>query len=491
MLAHESPCSKPEKLSSQVEGFDYTALDRDTRVFIQERARDIKERLRNAARTAWEIGQDLVEVRDRLNYGQFKSWLQAEFRWSRSTAYNYINIFESFGSCPNFGQLNIDLSALYLLAAPSTPSEARQEVLNLATTGKDITHSKVKAIVKEYRETKPKQSKPVIVSPARTITKSSTSVKPELKVPTQPSPTPSTTFAAVDANRASDIAFENNVSDAERKPEKVTPTLLIPTREEEVGSLAQSVEAQVADAQHSESNSDETETESNWRYGNICQYQGALGKVVLVAGDDIWVDFDGRTRNLSISDIELPGLIEEDNSADSSREELPKEEVLWALVPPKVSQKPEAVVETESFVKQEEDADGDAQLETERRGNEAEPISSADPSNYVSQSGNVSGDDFSLQYIPSSKEEEKDCFWVCGINDIYSIFLRYVQHLDYEQVVGVWQAIAPRVPAKSLSFCNWETKELEEFLEKARWELQQRQQESLLKSQLSAVKPQT
>jgi beta-mannanase len=85
--------------------FDYSTLDPETRVFVQQRTSEIKQRLRAAARTIWEIGQNLVEVRDRLEFGQFHDWLRGEFQWSRSTAYNYINVFISFGSCPKFGQL--------------------------------------------------------------------------------------------------------------------------------------------------------------------------------------------------------------------------------------------------------------------------------------------------------------------------------------------------------------------------------------------------
>lgn len=159
--------------------FDYNTLDPETRIFVQQRASEIKRRLREAARTIWEIGQNLVEVRDRLEFGQFHEWLRAEFRWSRSTAYNYINVFVSFGSCPNFGQLDIALSALYLLAKSSTPEEARREALERAAQGETITPSAAKAIVafhtidieaetvaEEEQPPIPVQSTPKVVSPA-------------------------------------------------------------------------------------------------------------------------------------------------------------------------------------------------------------------------------------------------------------------------------------------------------------------------------------
>jgi hypothetical protein len=143
---------QPSNLETQT--FDYNALDSETRIFLQERARDIKGRLRSNARNAWEIGHDLVEVRARLQYGHFVSWLRAEFEWSERTAYNYINVFESFGSFANFAKLETTAapSALYLLAAPSTPFDARAEALELVNGGKSITYKEAKAIVTRHKE---------------------------------------------------------------------------------------------------------------------------------------------------------------------------------------------------------------------------------------------------------------------------------------------------------------------------------------------------
>ncbi len=62
------------------------------------------------------------------------------------------NVFEKFSSCPNFGQLNIAASALYLLAASSIPDEARKEALESAKGGETITYSKAKAIISRYKK---------------------------------------------------------------------------------------------------------------------------------------------------------------------------------------------------------------------------------------------------------------------------------------------------------------------------------------------------
>jgi hypothetical protein len=141
-----------QPFSPEAQSFDYNALDPEVKIVVQQRTSEIKEKLRDAAKTAWEIGQKLADVRDRLEYGVFDSWLKAEFEWSRRTAYNYIKIFETFGSCATVAQLGIAAKTLYLLAAPSTPSDARSEALERAALGEAITHNEAKAIVSRHKE---------------------------------------------------------------------------------------------------------------------------------------------------------------------------------------------------------------------------------------------------------------------------------------------------------------------------------------------------
>lgn len=188
MNLHKRPDELEQKhlhLLSETDNFSYAALDCKTQILVQQRTREIKERLEDAVKAIWHIGQKLVEVRNCLSYGQFTCWLKTEFQWSRSTTYNYINVFETFGSCPNFGQLNIAPSALYLLAAPSTCKEAREEALNNAKLGETVTYSKAKAIVGKHKKSnQPKNNNQSInIDPCSEPkeSKSSTPVKLTLK----------------------------------------------------------------------------------------------------------------------------------------------------------------------------------------------------------------------------------------------------------------------------------------------------------------------
>lgn len=134
-----------------VSGFDYEVLDAQQRLVVQQRTGEIRESLRRSAQEIWEIGQKLADVRLRLKHGQFEAWLKGEFGWSRRTAYNFINVYEAFGERANLAQIEIATSALYLLAAPSTPQEVRSEVLQRAKEGETVTHKELRQVIKEEK----------------------------------------------------------------------------------------------------------------------------------------------------------------------------------------------------------------------------------------------------------------------------------------------------------------------------------------------------
>ncbi|AHJ29014.1 DUF3102 domain-containing protein [Nodularia spumigena CS-584] len=132
--------------------FDYGILTPEQRSLVEQRTSEIREQLRKTAQDIWEIGQSLAEVRAQLKHGQFETWLKAEFGWSRRTAYNFINVYETFGNRANLAQIDIATSALYLLAAPSTPENLREQYLQEAKTGKRITHKELVHNIKHQAE---------------------------------------------------------------------------------------------------------------------------------------------------------------------------------------------------------------------------------------------------------------------------------------------------------------------------------------------------
>jgi DUF3102 family protein len=136
--------------AAQQGAFDYGALDADTRALVQHRTGEIKGLMRRAAQDIIDIGVKLQEVKGRLGHGCFGAWLHAEFAWSEASAYNMIRAAHAF-SAVRFTDLDIRPSALYALAAPSTPPGARAAAVMRAEEGEAITHSVALAIVREYR----------------------------------------------------------------------------------------------------------------------------------------------------------------------------------------------------------------------------------------------------------------------------------------------------------------------------------------------------
>ena len=132
-------------------GFDYEVLDRQTQIAVKQKTSEIKGLIRQTAQEIVEVGQKLAEVKQKLKHGQFRSWLKNEFNWSISSATKFMQVSEQFKNV-NFTHFNFATSALYVLAAPSTPDSARQYALNMASQGENITYSLAKLIIKHHKE---------------------------------------------------------------------------------------------------------------------------------------------------------------------------------------------------------------------------------------------------------------------------------------------------------------------------------------------------
>ena len=149
---------KLDKQEDIVTHFDYGVLEPKQRSIVEQRTGEIRERLRRSAQDIWEIGQMLADVRTELKHGQFDAWLKAEFNWSRRTAYNFINVYETFRDRANLAQIDIATSALYLLAAPSTPQAVREQYLQEAKTGKKITYKDLYGTLKQEKSPSPSET---------------------------------------------------------------------------------------------------------------------------------------------------------------------------------------------------------------------------------------------------------------------------------------------------------------------------------------------
>ena len=97
--------------------------------------------------TSWsgvQIGQYLTEVKTRLKHGKFLEWIEREFGWAERSAQRFMQAHERFKSA-KLTHLEIDVSALYLIAAPSTLEPVRSEAIRRASNREYVTHEGARA----------------------------------------------------------------------------------------------------------------------------------------------------------------------------------------------------------------------------------------------------------------------------------------------------------------------------------------------------------
>jgi len=134
--------------------FNYAELPTETALELRLSAERIRTRMKRTAEDIVEIGKDLAESQYKLanhGNGKFLVWIKEEFDMGKSTAYQFIQVFERFGNkdLPNFGQTS--LSILYLLASPT--DNIRETVIAQVQSG-EISPSvkEVKAAIAEAKE---------------------------------------------------------------------------------------------------------------------------------------------------------------------------------------------------------------------------------------------------------------------------------------------------------------------------------------------------
>ena len=105
-----------------------------------------------AAESIIEVGHDLIEQKKALGHGHFKTWVAAEIDVSYETVVNWMRVAKEFGD--KFSTVeNLAPTALYALAAPSTPEPVRAEVLERAAGGEKVTAREIDALKKRLAKT--------------------------------------------------------------------------------------------------------------------------------------------------------------------------------------------------------------------------------------------------------------------------------------------------------------------------------------------------
>jgi hypothetical protein len=88
-----------------------------------------------------EIGRYLDQAQKHAGHGTWLAWIEAEFGWSDQTAYHFIHLYQAYQNpeFQNFWNSDLPMSALYRLAAPNTPQEARDEVAERIEAGEKVS----------------------------------------------------------------------------------------------------------------------------------------------------------------------------------------------------------------------------------------------------------------------------------------------------------------------------------------------------------------
>jgi DUF3102 family protein len=99
-----------------------------------------------------EIGRLLTEAKQIAGHGNWLPWLEREFGWTDRTAENFINVHKLAAKSENFSDLSLPVSGLYMLAAPGTPEEVREAVMERAQSGERLSVKDVRKQIDEARE---------------------------------------------------------------------------------------------------------------------------------------------------------------------------------------------------------------------------------------------------------------------------------------------------------------------------------------------------
>lgn len=139
--------------------YDYGQIAEADREMVQRAALDIRGRLKRTVEDMIEIGRQLIAVKAILEHGEFLAWIRVEFDQNIRDLQKSMQVAQMIPSSPNAGNYPLlSASALYLLAAPSTPETVRwgiQERIEL--TDWRPTRREIRSLIDEERPPKPKQ----------------------------------------------------------------------------------------------------------------------------------------------------------------------------------------------------------------------------------------------------------------------------------------------------------------------------------------------
>ncbi len=111
----------------------------------------IKDRLDRQVKDIIETGRDLLDVKSKLDHGQFENWLVQEFCMTDRTARRFMQAANwAEGKTDTVSDLTP--TAIYLLSAPSTPESVTQKVIKSVESGEPAKPEAIRNLIIEAKD---------------------------------------------------------------------------------------------------------------------------------------------------------------------------------------------------------------------------------------------------------------------------------------------------------------------------------------------------
>jgi hypothetical protein len=152
-----APRQLPRKVEKQVAHFpapapkfDYTLLESADAADLRARAIRLRGLMTKSTTDMINIGVELLAIRDLLDHGQFKNWVEREVDVDVRTVQVYMSIARLAEGKSELISL-LSPSTARLLAAKSAPTEIIEQVIARASSGEIVHHVVVKDLISEKR----------------------------------------------------------------------------------------------------------------------------------------------------------------------------------------------------------------------------------------------------------------------------------------------------------------------------------------------------
>lgn len=131
--------------------FPWPLVPQEQREWLTETTGTIHRTLKRAVADLMRIGGLIAEAKSRLPHGLFESWAETQLPWTIKTTLRLSQVYRTFCESGDDALERFDVSALYALAQPSAPPQARDYALEMAGDGTRITKKMAYEIIAAQR----------------------------------------------------------------------------------------------------------------------------------------------------------------------------------------------------------------------------------------------------------------------------------------------------------------------------------------------------